>query len=135
AFALPVLQILAENDEGGRGRRPRALVLTPTRELAQQVGDSFKTYGRGLGLQSTIVYGGVGFNPQADNLRRGTDIVVATPGRLIDHVEQRTIDLSRVEILVLDESDRMLDMGFIHAIRRIVKLLPAQRQNLMFSAT
>ena len=107
----------------------------PTRELAAQVQDSVRTYGKYLKLRSTVIFGGVGFNPQADELRRGVDIVVATPGRLLDHVQQRTIDLRQVEILVLDEADRMLDMGFIPAIRRILALLPAKRQNLLFSAT
>ena len=113
----------------------RALVLVPTRELAAQVQESVRTYGKHMKLRTAVVYGGVGFGPQAQELRRGVDIVVATPGRLLDHVEQRTIDLRSVEILVLDEADRMLDMGFIHDIRRILKLLPARRQNLLFSAT
>jgi len=132
AFTLPILQLL-HNREGGRA--PRALVLTPTRELAAQVNESVVTYGRHLGLRSTVVFGGVGINPQIDKLRRGVDILVATPGRLLDHAGQRTVDLSKVEILVLDEADRMLDMGFIHDIRRIIKLLPVKRQNLLFSAT
>jgi ATP-dependent RNA helicase RhlE len=111
-------------------------VLVPTRELAAQVEESIRTYGKHMKqLRTAVVYGGVGFGPQAEQLRRGVDIVVATPGRLLDHVEQRTIDLRSVEILVLDEADRMLDMGFIHDIRRILKLLPAKRQNLLFSAT
>jgi ATP-dependent RNA helicase RhlE len=109
--------------------------LVPTRELAAQVQESVRAYGRHLKLRSAVIFGGVGFNPQADELRRGVDIVVATPGRLLDHVEQRTIDLRQVEVLVLDEADRMLDMGFIPAIRRILALLPAKRQNLLFSAT
>jgi ATP-dependent RNA helicase RhlE len=113
----------------------RALVLVPTRELAAQVQESVRTYGKHMKLRTAVVYGGVGFGPQAQELRRGVDIVVATPGRLLDHVEQRTIDLRAVEILVLDEADRMLDMGFIHDIRRILKLLPVKRQNLLFSAT
>jgi ATP-dependent RNA helicase RhlE len=107
----------------------------PTRELAAQVQESVRTYGRHVKLRSTVIFGGVGFKPQADELRRGVDIVVATPGRLLDHVEQRTIDLRHVETLVLDEADRMLDMGFIPAIRRVIALLPAKRQNLLFSAT
>jgi len=110
-------------------------VLTPTRELAAQVEDSVKTYGKYISLKTTLVYGGVGINPQIDALRRGVDILVATPGRLLDHVQQKTVDLRQVEILVLDEADRMLDMGFIHDIRKILALLPAQRQNLLFSAT
>jgi len=111
------------------------LILVPTRELAAQVKDSVRAYGRFMKLRATVIFGGVGFNPQADELRRGVDIVVATPGRLLDHVQQRTIDLRHVEILVLDEADRMLDMGFIPDIRRILALLPAKRQNLLFSAT
>jgi ATP-dependent RNA helicase RhlE len=111
------------------------LVLVPTRELAAQVQESVRTYGKYKPLRSTTIFGGVNINPQIQELRRGVDIVVATPGRLLDHVQQRTIDLRTVEILVLDEADRMLDMGFIHDIRRIIGLLPKQRQNLMFSAT
>jgi len=132
AFALPILQIL---NKAGRGRFPRALVLTPTRELAAQVADSFRVYGQNLPLRQTVVFGGVGINPQIDKLRRGVDILVATPGRLLDHASQRTVNLSKVEILVLDEADRMLDMGFIFDIKRILKLLPTRRQNLLFSAT
>ena len=137
-FALPILQKLAAqaNASASPARHPvRALILVPTRELAAQVQESFRAYGRHVKLRSTVIFGGVGFNPQATELRRGVDIVVATPGRLLDHVEQRTIDLRQVEVLVLDEGDRMLDMGFIPAIRRILALLPAKRQNLLFSAT
>jgi ATP-dependent RNA helicase RhlE len=132
AFTLPMLQILSERDGG---RKPRALVLTPTRELAAQVGESVVTYGKYYGLRSTVIFGGVGIQPQKDKLRRGVDIVVATPGRLLDLENQRCIDLSGIEILVLDEADRMLDMGFIHDIKRILALLPKRRQNLLFSAT
>jgi ATP-dependent RNA helicase RhlE len=110
-------------------------VLVPTRELAAQVQESVRTYGKHMKLRTAVIYGGVGFEPQVQELRRGVDIVVATPGRLLDHVQQKTIDLRQVEILVLDEADRMLDMGFIHDIRRILALLPAKRQNLLFSAT
>jgi ATP-dependent RNA helicase RhlE len=113
----------------------RALILTPTRELAIQVEESVKTYGRYTNLRSTVVYGGVDIKQQLAIVRAGVEILVATPGRLLDHVQQKTIDLRHVEILVLDEADRMLDMGFIHDIRRIIGLLPRQRQNLMFSAT
>jgi ATP-dependent RNA helicase RhlE len=113
----------------------RVLVLTPTRELALQVEESVRTYGARHPIRSTTIYGGVGYDPQVRNLRAGPEIVVATPGRLLDHVEQRTIDLSQVEILVLDEADRMLDMGFIQPIRKIISLLPVRRQNLLFSAT
>jgi ATP-dependent RNA helicase RhlE len=137
-FALPILQKLAAgaSPSASPARHPvRSLILVPTRELAAQVQESVRTYGRYLKLRSTVIFGGVGFNPQAMELRRGVDIVVATPGRLLDHVEQRTIDLRQVEVLVLDEGDRMLDMGFIPAIRRILALLPAKRQNLLFSAT
>ena len=139
-FALPLLQRLSEqrlNGRRGAGRRRpvRALILTPTRELAAQVEQSVRSYGRGLPLNSTVIFGGVGINPQIDALRRGVDIVVATPGRLLDHVGQRTIDLSSVEIFVLDEADRMLDMGFVRDIRRVIDLLPRERQNLLFSAT
>ncbi|MEW6332057.1 MAG: DEAD/DEAH box helicase [Pseudomonadota bacterium] len=133
-FTLPLLQRLNARPATGR-RHVRALILTPTRELAAQVEESVRTYGKHLPLKSTVIFGGVGFNPQADKLRHGVDILVATPGRLLDHVSQRTVDLSQVEILVLDEADRMLDMGFIRDIRKILALLPKQRQNLLFSAT
>src|SRR3972149_6397380 len=133
-FALPLLQRLNAKPQGAR-RAIRALILTPTRELAAQVEESVRVYGKHVPLKSTVVFGGVGLPPQADTLRRGVDILVATPGRLPDHVGQRTVDLSRVEILVLDEADRMLDMGFIRDIRKILALLPKQRQNLLFSAT
>jgi ATP-dependent RNA helicase RhlE len=137
-FTLPILQKLTAqaNASTSPARHPiRVLILVPTRELAAQVQESVRTYGRHVKLRSTVIFGGVGFNPQAEELKRGVDIVVATPGRLLDHVEQRTIDLRQVEILVLDEADRMLDMGFIPAIRRVLALLPAKRQNLLFSAT
>ncbi len=136
-FTLPLLQRLAGRPRQGRSHAIRALVLTPTRELAAQVGDSVKTYGAHLPLRSAVVFGGVKINPQIEALRRGVDILVATPGRLLDHAAQRTVDLSQVEILVLDEADRMLDMGFIHDIRKVLALLPASgvRQNLLFSAT
>jgi ATP-dependent RNA helicase RhlE len=133
AFTLPVLQILSGRPS--QGRLPRALVLTPTRELAAQVEESVRTYGQNLPLRSAVIFGGVGMQPQVDRLRHGVDLVVATPGRLLDHVGQRTLDLGRIEILVLDEADRMLDMGFIHDIKRVLALLPKRRQNLLFSAT
>ena len=134
-FTLPLLQRL-NTAPAGNGRRPvRALVLTPTRELAAQVADSVATYGKYLPLRSAVIYGGVSIRPQFATLKRGVDLLVATPGRLLDHVGQGTLDLSRVEILVLDEADRMLDMGFIHDIRKILALLPEKRQNLLFSAT
>jgi len=137
-FTLPLLQRLAlhGNSSASPARHPiRALILTPTRELAAQVEESVRTYGKHLRLRSTSVCGGAGMGNQVRLLRQGVDVLVATPGRLLDHVQQRTVDLSRVEILVLDEADRMLDMGFIHDIRRILALLPAKRQNLFFSAT
>ncbi|MGB5705979.1 MAG: DEAD/DEAH box helicase [Arenicellales bacterium] len=136
-FTLPLLQKLSENTSDKKCRPIRALILTPTRELAAQVGDSVRTYGRHLPLKSAVIFGGVKINPQIEKLRRGVDILVATPGRLLDHANQRTLNLSNVEILVLDEADRMLDMGFIPDIRRIIALLPKgkERQNLLFSAT
>ncbi|PWK87614.1 DEAD/DEAH box helicase [Fulvimonas soli] len=134
AFALPLLQKLSAGAPAG-GRRPRALVLTPTRELAAQVDDNLRDYGRHLRVSRAVVFGGVGMNPQVQALRRGADVVIATPGRLIDHLQQRTADLSGIEVLVLDEADRMLDMGFLPALKRILAALPKQRQTLLFSAT
>ncbi len=137
-FTLPLLQRLSAHASASASpaKHPvRALIVTPTRELAAQVEESVRTYGKHLRLRSTLVYGGVGINPQIDALRRGVDILVATPGRLLDHMQQRTVDLRHVEILVLDEADRMLDMGFIRDIRRILAVLPKKRQNLLFSAT
>ena len=137
-FALPILQRLSTkaNASHSPARHPvRALIVTPTRELAAQVEADIRTYGKYVQLKTSLVYGGVGMQPQVDALRRGVDVLVATPGRLLDHVQQKTVDLRQVEILVLDEGDRMLDMGFIHDIRRILALLPAKRQNLLFSAT
>ena len=131
AFALPILQRLLHGPRG----RVRSLVIAPTRELAEQIHESFRALGRDTGLRSTVVYGGVGFNGQAERLQRGCEIVVACPGRLIDHMQQGTIDLAAVEILVLDEADHMFDMGFLPDIRRILKRLPSERQTLMFSAT
>src|SRR4249920_896831 len=137
-FTLPLLQRLAAhgNASPSPAKHPvRALIITPTRELAAQVEESVRTYGKHMPLRSTLVYGGVGINPQIDALRRGVDILVATPGRLLDHLQQKTVDLRHVEILVLDEADRMLDMGFIRDIKRILAVLPKRRQNLLFSAT
>jgi|SRR5690348_3742403 len=136
-FVLPMLQRLSSKPSPHAGaRKPvRALIVTPTRELAAQVETSVRTYGKHLELTSTAVFGGVGLGPQTSQLRRGVDILVATPGRLLDHLHQRNVDLSRVEILVLDEADRMLDMGFLPSIKRILALLPRARQNLLFSAT
>ncbi len=132
-FTLPLLQRLHVGTVNRR--RVRALVLTPTRELAAQVADSVRAYGQYLPYRAVVVYGGVSINTQIAKLRKGADAVVATPGRLLDHLQQGTIDLSAVELLVLDEADRMLDMGFIRDIRKIMKALPAARQNLLFSAT
>ncbi|MDR3557045.1 MAG: DEAD/DEAH box helicase [Syntrophobacteraceae bacterium] len=134
-FALPLLQLLSKSSGSKVKNSIRALILTPTRELAAQVEESVAAYGKYLPLKSAVIFGGVKINPQIEKLRRGVDILVATPGRLLDHVQQRTLDLSQVEILVLDEADRMLDMGFIHDIRRILTLLPRRRQNLLFFAT
>jgi len=135
AFGLPLLQRLAKETPAKGPRKPRALVLVPTRELAVQVAESLKTYGRHLRLNVTMLFGGVGMQPQVDNLRRGVDILVACPGRLIDHLERGTAKLDAVEVLVLDEADRMLDMGFLPAIKRIEARVPKQRQTLLFSAT
>jgi ATP-dependent RNA helicase RhlE len=133
-FTLPILQRLKSGKPAARGS-VRALILTPTRELAAQVEESVRVYGKYLKLRSTVIFGGVGINPQIQLLSKGVDILVATPGRLLDHVQQGTVSLANIEILVLDEADRMLDMGFIRDIRRILQLLPKQRQNLLFSAT
>ncbi|MDR3569890.1 MAG: DEAD/DEAH box helicase [Syntrophobacteraceae bacterium] len=134
-FALPLLQILSKRSITKVKNSVRALILTPTRELAAQVQEDVAACGKYLPLKSAAIFGGVGINPQIGQLRRGVDVLVATPGRLLDHVQQRTLDLSKVEILVLDEADRMLDMGFIRDIRRILTVLPAVRQNLLFFAT
>ncbi len=135
-FVLPILhQLLSSKTGGGKQARPRCLILTPTRELAAQVNDSVRTYSAGTSLRNAVIFGGVNINPQKTALRGGVDIVVATPGRLLDHANQRTIDLRGIDILVLDEADRMLDMGFIHDIKKVLKLLPERRQNLLFSAT
>lgn len=133
-FTLPLLQRLS-NKPRVKNNRARALVLTPTRELAAQVQESVFTYGKHLHLRSAVVFGGVKINPQMMKLRSGVDVLVATPGRLLDLYQQRAINFNDIEILVLDEADRMLDMGFIHDIKKIMALLPKQRQNLMFSAT
>ena len=133
-FALPILELLSKG-QGVNANHVRALILTPTRELAAQVSDSVAHYGARLPLRSTVVYGGVKINPQMMRLRKGVDVLVATPGRLLDLHSQNAIKFSHLEILVLDEADRMLDMGFIHDIKKILALLPRQRQTLMFSAT
>jgi ATP-dependent RNA helicase RhlE len=132
-FTLPMLQRLQHGT--ANRRRVRALVLTPTRELAAQVAESVRSYGQHLPFRAAVIYGGVSINTQIAKLRKGVDVVVATPGRLLDHLQQRTIDLSAIECLVLDEADRMLDMGFIRDIRKIMQALPKDRQNLLFSAT
>jgi len=135
-FTLPLLQRLMSSGKQEKGRRAiRALVITPTRELAAQVSESIDTYGRHLPLKSTVVFGGVSINPQKQKLIRGVDILVATPGRLLDHVGQNSVNLSKVDILVLDEADRMLDMGFIRDIRKVLALVPEHKQTLLFSAT
>jgi len=133
-FTLPLLQRLADKEIVGKGHI-RALVLTPTRELAAQVEESVRMYGKHLPLKSMMMFGGVNINPQIKQLHGRVDILVATPGRLLDHLQQKTVDLSHVEILVLDEADRMLDMGFIRDIKRVIAVLPKKRQNLLFSAT
>jgi ATP-dependent RNA helicase RhlE len=140
-FTLPLLQRLSSNAIGAAQknktapRAVRALILAPTRELAAQVEESVRLYGKYTNLNSAVIFGGVGINPQIKLLKHGVDILVATPGRLLDHVGQRTVDLSKVEILILDEADRMLDMGFIHDIKKVLAILPPKRQNLLFSAT
>jgi ATP-dependent RNA helicase RhlE len=135
AFALPILNALAATRQPMVPKSPRVLVLAPTRELAVQIGDAFRTYGRFLGFRQTVIVGGVGFHPQLDALRRGVDIVVATPGRLLDHMQQKNVRFDRLTHLVLDEADRMLDMGFVRDVRRIVAALPKRRHSMFFSAT
>jgi ATP-dependent RNA helicase RhlE len=135
AFAIPIMQRLVGNPARPTPRSVRALILTPTRELAAQIGDSFRTYGRHVGLRHALVFGGVGQKPQVDSLARGVDILVATPGRLLDLLEQRHVKLDTVEVLVLDEADRMLDMGFIRDVKKIIALTSRKRQSLCFSAT
>src|SRR5690242_1188547 len=135
AFALPILQRLAHIAPGRGHRHIRCLVLTPTRELASQIGESFLTYGKHLPLRTTVIFGGVGMEAQKQALRSGIDILVATPGRLLDLSGQGLVDLRALEVFVLDEADRMLDMGFIHDVKRVIGLLPSRRQTLFFSAT
>ncbi|MBY0384790.1 DEAD/DEAH box helicase [bacterium] len=135
AFALPLLQNLIQNPRRANPKQARVLILTPTRELAIQIHDSFKTYGKYLRLKYAVVFGGVGQTPQVQAVAQGVDVLIATPGRLMDLINQRYIRLNELEVFVLDEADRMLDMGFIHAIRKIIALLPKQRHNLFFSAT
>ena len=135
AFALPILQMLSEKPERAAKGTCRTLILSPTRELASQIAESFKTYGRNLKVSRAVVFGGVSIGKQIEILRGGVDVLVATPGRLVDLIERRALTLSKVEIFVLDEVDQMLDLGFIHAIRKLTAMLPKQRQNLFFSAT
>ncbi|WP_162051155.1 MULTISPECIES: DEAD/DEAH box helicase [unclassified Lentimonas] len=135
AFSLPVLQRLASGEFKGQNKRARVLVLAPTRELAAQVHQSIVDYGQGLNMRSFVIFGGVGFQPQINAIRRGLDIIVATPGRLLDLCQRGDLQLSGIEVLILDEADRMLDMGFINDIKKILQLMPSQRQNLFFSAT
>lgn len=135
AFALPLLQKLEMDKKPGMGKSPKALILTPTRELASQIHENIVGYSRYLSVTSTVVFGGVGKNPQIKALRSGVDILIATPGRLLDLMNEKFIDLSQIEVLILDEADRMLDMGFIRDIRRIVSFTPKSRQTLLFSAT
>ena len=135
AFAVPILQILSKNKTFDRKKKIRSLIVTPTRELAIQIEESFKAYGRYTGLTCTVVFGGVNQNPQTNALRNGVDILIATPGRLLDLMNQGFISLKDIEIFVLDEADRMLDMGFIHDVRRLISALPQKRQSLFFSAT
>ena len=135
AFTLPLLQEMCQTNITAPKGRPRALILTPTRELAAQIGDSIQTYGRHVRVSHTVIFGGVGQNPQVQALNRGVDVVVATPGRLIDLMEQGHVHLDRIELFILDEADRMLDMGFIPAVRKVIAKLPKQRHSLFFSAT
>jgi Superfamily II DNA and RNA helicases len=135
AFAVPILQLLSKNKSFDRKKKIRSLIVTPTRELAIQIEESFKAYGRYTGLTCTVVFGGVKQNPQTNALHNGVDILIATPGRLLDLMNQGFISLKNIEIFVLDEADRMLDMGFIHDVRRIIAALPQKRQSLFFSAT
>jgi len=135
AFAIPILQLLCANKAYDRKRKIRSLIVTPTRELAIQIGESFKSYGRHTGLKHTVIFGGVNQNPQTSSLQGGVDILIATPGRLLDLMNQGHLSLSNVEIFVLDEADRMLDMGFIHDVKRMLAVLPKHRQSLFFSAT
>jgi len=136
AFAIPILQILTEEKDSGKSKRTiKALIIAPTRELAVQVGESFNAYGKYTGLKSAVIYGGVSQYPQTDKLRRGVDILIATPGRLLDLINQNYVKLSHIKLLVLDEADRMLDMGFIVDVKKILEKLPEKKQSLFFSAT
>ena len=135
-FTLPLLERLMATTKEYKGRRPlRALILTPTRELAAQVAESVETYGKHLPLKSTVVFGGVSINPQKQKLIRGVDILIATPGRLLDHVGQKSVNLSQIDILVLDEPERLLDIGLIHGIKKVLALIPKHTQTLLFPTT
>ena len=136
-FTLPMLELLtrAKKDHTKKAHHVKALILTPTRELALQVEESVRLYGKHLPFKSAVIFGGVKINPQIVALRKGVEIVVATPGRLLDHISQKTIDLSKVDFLILDEADRMLDMGFVNDIKKVITHLPKERQTLLFSAT
>jgi ATP-dependent RNA helicase RhlE len=135
AFTLPILQLLVKNKTGERRKKIRSLIVTPTRELAIQIGESFNAYGRHTGLNCTVIFGGVGQGPQVTALRNGVDVVIATPGRLLDLMNQGHLNIREVEIFVLDEADRMLDMGFVHDVKKLLAVLPKKRQSLFFSAT
>ncbi|MCU0375472.1 MAG: DEAD/DEAH box helicase [Chitinophagaceae bacterium] len=136
AFAIPILQLLEQRQQRRTGKPSlKSLILTPTRELAIQIGESFVAYGKNTSVKNTVIFGGVGQHSQVEALRRGPEVLIATPGRLLDLMEQRLVDISRIELFVLDEADRMLDMGFIHDVKRVIAKLPAQRQSLFFSAT
>ena len=135
AFTLPILQLLVKNKTGERRKKIRSLIVTPTRELAIQIGESFNAYGRHTGLNCTVIFGGVGQGPQVTALRNGVDVVIATPGRLLDLMNQGHLNIREVEIFVLDEADRMLEMGFVHDVKKLLAVLPKKRQSLFFSAT
>jgi ATP-dependent RNA helicase RhlE len=135
AFAIPIIQLLEKNPNKGERQHIRCLIVTPTRELAIQIGESFSAYGRHCGFRRTVLFGGVNQNPQVASLRKGTDVLIATPGRLLDLMNQGFLSLRSIEIFVLDEADRMLDMGFIHDVKKILAVLPIKRQSLFFSAT
>ena len=134
-FTLPLLELLSRKEKKGKAHQTRALILTPTRELAAQVGESVELYGKHLPFKSTVIFGGVKINPQITQLRKGVDIIIATPGRLLDHMSQKTVDLRHVDFLILDEADRMLDMGFINDIKKVLAVMPKDKQTLLFSAT
>jgi len=135
AFTIPILQLLSQQEQEGQKRRISALILTPTRELAIQIGQSIAVYGKNTNIRHTVIYGGVKQHQQVNSLKNGVDILVATPGRLLDLMQQNYVKLSSLQFFVLDEADRMLDMGFVHDVKRVIKVLPKKRQSLFFSAT